>query len=90
MTFSGLTSEARDFFVELAENNNRDFFTAHRDVYDRAIRAPMEALLGEAGEVYGPGTRSAIDQTKAALLFCADKADSSKGAGDVSGARHQT
>jgi hypothetical protein len=40
--------------------------------------------------LYGPRSRSAIDQTNAALLFCADKTDSSTGAGDVSGARHRT
>lgn len=55
MTFDGFTTEARDFFTELASNNNREFFTAHRDVYDRAIRQPIETLLGEAQVMYGPG-----------------------------------
>ena len=33
-----------DKFRELAAHNNRDWFLAHKDVYQRACRAPMEAL----------------------------------------------
>ena len=55
MAFSGFTTEATKFFNELADNNNRTFFTEHRDTYDRAVRQPLEDLLGQAQELYGAG-----------------------------------
>ena len=53
--FNGFAPEAVTFFTGLAENNTRAYFTDHRDVYDRAIRGPLEALTAEAQEKYGPG-----------------------------------
>lgn len=55
MAFSGFTTEATKFFDALADNNNRTFFTEHRDTYDRAIRQPLEDLLGEVQDRYGAG-----------------------------------
>ena len=43
------------FFHELERDNTREFFTAHRDRYDRAIRGPMEALLAHAEPRWGQG-----------------------------------
>jgi uncharacterized protein (TIGR02453 family) len=45
MAFSGFPHEAFEWFEELEANNNRGWFIAHRDTYERAIRDPLEELL---------------------------------------------
>ena len=45
--FSGFPKEATAFFRDLARNNNRDWFQAHKDVYERACREPLKALASE-------------------------------------------
>jgi uncharacterized protein (TIGR02453 family) len=45
--FNGFPHEAFDFFEQLALNNNRDWFQAHREVYERACREPMKQLVAE-------------------------------------------
>ncbi|MFM9919658.1 DUF2461 domain-containing protein [Lacisediminihabitans sp. H27-G8] len=70
MEFTGFTAAAGDFFTELAANNNREFFTAHRDVYDRVVRHPLDLLLGEAEGEYGPGR---VMRPNRDVRFSADK-----------------
>lgn len=48
-------AEAPAFFRELAENNTREFFHAHRALYDAAIREPLERLTEVAEGRYGAG-----------------------------------
>lgn len=43
--FTGFGRRALIFFEDLAANQNRDWFLAHKDVYDGDIRRPMEALV---------------------------------------------
>jgi len=45
--FDGFPREGTDFFRDLARNNNRDWFQAHRDVYEQACREPLKALVSE-------------------------------------------
>lgn len=45
--FNGFGPEAFAWFSDLADNNDRDWFTAHRDVYDTAVRGPLTELLEE-------------------------------------------
>jgi uncharacterized protein (TIGR02453 family) len=45
--FTGFPREATDFFRDLARNNNRDWFHAHKDVYESACREPLKALAAE-------------------------------------------
>jgi len=52
---ASFTSEAAAFFTGLDADNSKAFFEAHRDQYARAIRQPLEDLLGAAEPVYGPG-----------------------------------
>jgi uncharacterized protein (TIGR02453 family) len=47
--FNGFPGEAFDFFEELALHNNRDWFHAHQEVYERACREPMKQLVAELG-----------------------------------------
>lgn len=52
--FEGIPAAAAEFFAELELNNNRAWWTAHRDQYESVVRAPMNSL-GEALETdYGP------------------------------------
>src|SRR5207245_11364040 len=41
--FTGFPREGIEFFGELATHNDRGWFAAHKDVYERACRAPMPA-----------------------------------------------
>ena len=41
------TAEAMKFLRGLARNNDREWFEARRDVYERALKAPMLALVEE-------------------------------------------
>lgn len=49
------TAEAADFLTGLAADNSKAYFDEHRDQYTRAIRQPLENLLGAAEPLYGPG-----------------------------------
>lgn len=45
MTFPGFTPAATQFFTDLAANQDRAWFTAHKDLYETAVKAPMAALI---------------------------------------------
>lgn len=45
---------AAAFYRALAADNSREYFEAHRDVYERAIRLPLEDLADLAQAAYGP------------------------------------
>lgn len=51
--FTGWPPSALDWFRELEQNNNREWFQAHRKSYDEAVRGPLEALLEELREEFG-------------------------------------
>lgn len=55
MTFTGLPHAAVDFYVELEENNSREFWQAERTTYERDVRGPMVALLELLEDEFGPG-----------------------------------
>ena len=86
MALSGFTTGATTFFDELADNNNRAFFTEHRDTYDRAIRQPLEDLLGYAQDHYGAGR---VTRPNRDVRFSKDKspykANAAMWAGEVGG-----
>lgn len=44
-SFTGMPSEALDFFQQLEKNNNRPWFQAHKQLYLEKVRAPMELLV---------------------------------------------
>jgi uncharacterized protein (TIGR02453 family) len=43
--FPGFPPEAMRFLGDLRDHNDRDWFTAHRQIYDQAIKGPAEVLL---------------------------------------------
>ena len=53
LTFTGFPSDALAFYAELAEDNSKTFFDAHRARYEEHVRVPLEALLDEAAAEFG-------------------------------------
>jgi uncharacterized protein (TIGR02453 family) len=48
--FAGFTPEAIDFLADLAQNNDRAWFTPRKATFERLLKAPMEALVAELAE----------------------------------------
>ncbi len=53
--FDGFPVAALDFYEDLEDDCTRSFWTAHKQVYDEAVRAPMVALLAQLEAEFGPG-----------------------------------
>ena len=51
---SGFGPAATQFFEDLEDQNTREFWLAHKDVFDREVREPMAALLDSLPEEYQP------------------------------------
>ena len=51
---SGFRPAATQFFEDLEDQNTREFWLAHKDVFDCEIRDPMAALLESLPEEYQP------------------------------------
>jgi uncharacterized protein (TIGR02453 family) len=51
---SGFGAAATQFFEDLEDHNTREFWLAHKDVFDREVREPMAALLDSLPEEYQP------------------------------------
>ena len=54
MTFSGIPVAALDFYEDLENDNTKSFWTAHKQVYDEQVKAPLEALCAEFEKDFGP------------------------------------
>ena len=50
---AGFSEDAFVLFRQLAENNEKAWFEANRETYERAIRTPFAALLESGAERYG-------------------------------------
>jgi uncharacterized protein (TIGR02453 family) len=53
VAFTGFGKGGVQLLTELAANNDRVWFHAHRDRYDEELRAPMEHLLADLAEEFG-------------------------------------
>jgi uncharacterized protein (TIGR02453 family) len=53
VTFSGWPEEALDFFDDLAADNSKSFWAAHKAVYQEKILRPMTDLTEELAEEFG-------------------------------------
>ncbi|PYQ54496.1 MAG: TIGR02453 family protein [Acidobacteria bacterium] len=60
--FTGFPREGIEFFGELATHNDRGWFAAHKDVYERACRAPMQALAAGLERRLGQARISRINR----------------------------
>lgn len=54
-SFEGFPAGGLAFYAELEDNNNREWWLEHKDVYERAVRGPMLALLDELSDEFGEG-----------------------------------
>ena len=54
-TFSGFPVQAFEFYDALAADNSKAFWTAHKSEYEAHVKAPLEQLISELGEEFGPG-----------------------------------
>ena len=55
--FAGFGDEAYDFYLGLMADNSKEYWTEHKQVYESAVREPMEALLEQLAPTFG-GTPS--------------------------------
>ena len=53
--FAGIPVEALDFYEDLAADNSKVFWQAHKDVYERSVREPFNLLLAELEPEFGSG-----------------------------------
>src|SRR4029453_4899767 len=51
---SGFGPAATQFFEDLEDQNTREFWLAHKDVFEREVREPMASLLDSLPEEYQP------------------------------------
>lgn len=47
MAFTGFSPQALRFLRDLKKNNERDWFQAHKDIYERELLAPLQALASD-------------------------------------------
>ncbi|MBF6330690.1 DUF2461 domain-containing protein [Nocardia transvalensis] len=52
--FAGFPFAGLDFYEDLEADNSKAFWTAHKHVYDKAVREPMVALCAELEADFGP------------------------------------
>jgi uncharacterized protein (TIGR02453 family) len=55
VSFRGFPPECVEFFEDLEAHNDREWFRAHKDVYEQACLHPMEQLLAELEPQFGDG-----------------------------------
>jgi uncharacterized protein (TIGR02453 family) len=70
VAFRGWPGEAIEFYEGLEADNSKTYWTAHKDIYDRAVRAPMVELLAELEPEFGGGK---IFRPNRDVRFSADK-----------------
>jgi uncharacterized protein (TIGR02453 family) len=52
--FHGWPATALDFYRDLEQDNSRAFWLAHKDIYERDVKAPFDALGDLVAEEFGP------------------------------------
>lgn len=70
VTFSGIPHAAADFYAELEQDNTTEFWAAHRERWERDVRAPVVALAAELEEEFGPAK---VFRPQRNLRFSKDK-----------------
>jgi uncharacterized protein (TIGR02453 family) len=71
VTFRGWKADALEFYEGLEADNTRTYWQRNREVYDREVLAPMQALLEELEPEFGA---SRIFRPYRDVRFSADKA----------------
>ncbi|WP_059016774.1 DUF2461 domain-containing protein [Mycobacterium sp. M26] len=70
MAFAGWPIEAVEFYEGLEADNSKVYWTEHKAVYDRYVKAPMDELLAELAAEFGAGK---IFRPYRDVRFSADK-----------------
>ena len=52
--FTGFPVAALDFYDDLEMDNTKSFWSAHKETYDSAVKAPMAALVAALEPEFGP------------------------------------
>ena len=55
MAFKGWTVEAVEFYEGLKADNTKTYWQEHKTVYEQFVKDPMEELLVELADDFGPG-----------------------------------
>ena len=55
MAFSGWPVEAVEFYEGLEADNSKVYWQDHKATYEQQVRGPMEELLAELADEFGPG-----------------------------------
>ncbi|HKC29992.1 MAG TPA: DUF2461 domain-containing protein [Jatrophihabitans sp.] len=53
--FTGIPIAALDFYEDLEADNTKSYWTAHKQVYDEAVKAPLDELCAALEPEFGPG-----------------------------------
>jgi uncharacterized protein (TIGR02453 family) len=53
-SFRGFSQRAVAFYAELTADNTREYWTAHKAIYEAEVRDPMRALLADLEAEFGP------------------------------------
>src|ERR1044071_380352 len=53
MGFDGFPDEGLAFYEGLLADNSKAYWTDNKDVYERAVKQPMQALVDELGDEWG-------------------------------------
>jgi uncharacterized protein (TIGR02453 family) len=72
MAFTGFPAEALEFFEGLEADNSKAYWQDHKAVYDKQVKAPMEALLSELAQELGGEYK--VFRPYRDVRFSADKA----------------
>ncbi|MGQ4598253.1 TIGR02453 family protein [Nocardia sp. R6R-6] len=51
--FAGFPLAGLDFYEDLEADNSKAFWTANKEIYDRAVKQPMTALIAELEPAFG-------------------------------------
>jgi uncharacterized protein (TIGR02453 family) len=54
MAFHGFPPEAITFYEGLEADNSKSYWIAKKDIYERAVKEPMEALCADLDHEFGP------------------------------------
>lgn len=71
MAFQGWPIEAVEFYEGLSADNSKVYWQQHKNVYEQSVRDPMEQLLAELADEFGPAT---LFRPYRDVRFSADKA----------------
>lgn len=70
MEFTGFPAEALAFYEGLERENDKAYWTAHKQQYERAVRTPLLALVDSLAEEFGTAT---VFRPYRDIRFSADK-----------------